>query len=61
MINKLLKKEMEEQDLTFTSLSRKCDLNPVTVKNALETNNGKISIYEIIAKALDKKIKYTVE
>lgn len=60
MINKLLHKEMDKQKLTYTSLSRKCELNPVTVKKAL-TGDAKLSVYEVIAKALNKTIKYTVE
>lgn len=60
MINQLLHKEMKAQRHNYTSLAKETGLNPHTVKKAL-TGDAKISVYEVIAKALNKRIKYTIE
>ena len=60
VISKLLKKEMTKQKLTYASLSRKADMNPQTVKKALN-GDAKLSVYQEIAKSLGKKITWVVE
>ena len=59
-LRELLTQRMIEQGSNPTQLSRELNLNVATIKRAL-TSDGKISIYGQIAKALNCKIRYTLD
>ena len=62
MLAKLLKKRMKQKGFNnYTELSRHANMNPGTIKKALDSGDGKVTVYAKIAEALDCKIKYTLE
>lgn len=61
MINTLLLKKMTDEGFNYTTFSRHANMNPATIKRALETGDGKLSVYAEIASALGCKIVHSLE
>jgi DNA-binding phage protein len=59
-LRELLYQEMVKQKSNPTEISRDAKLNVATIRRALEVD-GKMSVYEAIARALNVKITYKVD
>lgn len=52
---------MTDEGFNYTTFSRHANMNPATIKRALETGDGKLSVYAEIASALGCKIVHSLE